>query len=327
LLEVSDNHKYKPPVTPEVAIAETLKKLAHVKPIDPNTHLLKEKKPPKIVTKLDVKENDDIVSIHSSRSGIPNTSTQAFLMKSPRFGKEVVTKIKIPKSISPESHLLQRSTRPSRSDRHDSNFESSTNNSESDVTSARRLSMRTGPKDVESRLMHLTASVKAAAWTGPKGPSEEELAEMRWQEEQAKKEPILVVKPSERLLLPTAANEHAAYRKPEEREDAMPTIDDSTKVIEVSPRLLQLTTAAESHVYKGPTAFPMWTSKDSPDTPVKLGGRLLEGTTSYEKSKYQKQELDIDPRELGWKFYGPKKEDQESTEEDESRKQLSHHHH
>lgn len=78
--------------------------------------------------------------------------------------------------------------------------------------------------------------------------------------------------------------------------------ENAKKVSDVSPRLLERTIAADSHVYKGPVSFPVWSDKES-NGPIKVSERLLEATEAFVQSKYQKTKDDIDPRELAWKPY------------------------
>lgn len=70
-----------------------------------------------------------------------------------------------------------------------------------------------------------------------------------------------------------------------------------------SPRLLEFTAALEHAKYKPPESS-QWTFNEKAVGQVPQ--RLLTPTAAFELAKYQKPDIDIDPRELGWKKPDPK---------------------
>lgn len=115
----------------------------------------------------------------------------------------------LPKEIDPDSHLLTPTTALERGIyRRDEDPEVP----ELEISDARWMSMRTGPKDVESRLYEPTAAMRNGMWKPKEFLEAEE--EIRMEEEAAARgETAKVSRPSERLLEPTLANENARYNK------------------------------------------------------------------------------------------------------------------
>ena len=70
-----------------------------------------------------------------------------------------------------------------------------------------------------------------------------------------------------------------------------------------SPRLLEPTAAMENGKYKPPESC-LWTYNEKIIRPVPQ--RLLTSTAAVELAKYHKPEVDVDPREIGWKKPYPK---------------------
>lgn len=238
LLQIRPERLWKGPQSTDALIATNMRKRSNVKfkELPADSHLLKPKdtsirwrmrqeKPEDTSDNISTSSKSIASTMRSGRSG----ASTPFLMKSPRFGKvEEKDQIKIPKPISPHSHVLQITTSVKAANVvTGKEFVAEACRVQENPNDPRKLSKRTGPKNVESRLLKLTASMKAGAWTGPKGPTDEELEEMRLAEERAKffnkmesKGPVS--KTSERLLQYTAAIENAKYLTPEERASKSP---------------------------------------------------------------------------------------------------------
>jgi hypothetical protein len=138
---------------------------------------------------------------------VAHASSKVALLEKEKVDEDIDLSKQI-KPINPKSHVLK-----STSALVNGSWKKEENPPpKSEVSELRLLSMQTGPKQVESRLFEMTSAAKNSEWK-PKEYYEAEEELRREEELAAKANQKKVARVSDRLLLPTAANENARYQK------------------------------------------------------------------------------------------------------------------
>lgn len=209
---------------------------------------------------------------------------------------------------------------------------------EQESSELRLHTSKLAPKDVESRLYETTKAAEAARWK-PKAEEPEEDAYMKPTMKVAKVSERLVQPTAanvhgkyDRASRPMSVDRTVASRSssrlrtrrtsPSSSEvstgktcifitydfayttSSLESRSTSTsrKVKETSIHLLIPTASVLHGQYRSPSPQPTFRR----DIEVKVSDHLLEPTAAVDHGKYRKQEIDVDPRELGWKPPSPK---------------------